>query len=117
MTETVLTVFDMLTADNCCALLVDHRPGLYPTGGDITEAALRNNSIALGKVLHRHNPYGDHIRSAGASRSDRTTSSRSCGAVSGHQAYLSDQDQLVARSPNPCHSRSDRTQESYLLRP
>jgi hypothetical protein len=84
MTETVLAVFDMPTADNCCALLVDHQPGLYPAGGDITVAALRNNSIALAKVLHRHNPYGDHLRSIGASRSDRTTSSRNCGAVSGH---------------------------------
>jgi len=47
--------FEMLTAENCCALLVDHQPGLYLNVSDISMVALRNNSIALAKVLKLHN--------------------------------------------------------------
>ena len=46
--------FEMITADNACALLVDHQPGLYFNTGDISLLALRNNSIALAKVLALH---------------------------------------------------------------
>ncbi len=46
--------FEMITADNACALLVDHQPGLYFNTGDIGLLALRNNSIALAKVLALH---------------------------------------------------------------
>lgn len=46
--------FDMITADNACALLIDHQPGLYINAGDISMLALRNNSIALAKVLALH---------------------------------------------------------------
>jgi len=46
--------FEMITADNVCALLIDHQPGLYFNTGDISLLALRNNSIALAKVLALH---------------------------------------------------------------
>ena len=36
--------FDMITADNACALLIDHQPGLYINAGDISMLALRNKS-------------------------------------------------------------------------
>ena len=54
MTDIIPAVFEMLTPDNCCALLVDHQPGLFLNVGDITPLALRNNSIALAKVLRMH---------------------------------------------------------------
>ena len=34
--------FEMITGDNACALLIDHQPGLYINGGDISMLALRN---------------------------------------------------------------------------
>ena len=46
--------FEMITAYNACALLVDHQPGFYFNTGDISLLALRNNSIALAKVLALH---------------------------------------------------------------
>ena len=46
--------FEMITADNACALLIDHQPGLFINAGDISMLALRNNSIALAKVLALH---------------------------------------------------------------
>ena len=55
MADTILAPFDMLTPDNCCALLVDHQPGLYYTAGDISVAELKSNSIAVAKVLELHN--------------------------------------------------------------
>ena len=54
MTDTIPAEFDMLSADNACALLVDHQPGLYFNMSDMTVLALRNNSIALAKVLRLH---------------------------------------------------------------
>ena len=47
--------FEMVTSDNCCALLVDLQPGLFLQVGDITPAALYNNAIALAKVLKLYN--------------------------------------------------------------
>jgi nicotinamidase-related amidase len=55
MPEATARIFEMISAENCCALLVDHQPGLYLGAGDITLLALRNNSIALAKVLRLHN--------------------------------------------------------------
>jgi len=52
--DTPTATFDMLSADNCCALLVDHQPGLFLFTGDIEPVDLRNNAIALAKVLHMH---------------------------------------------------------------
>lgn len=49
-----MTPFEMLSADNACALLVDHQPGLFLFPGDIDPVHLRNNAIALAKVLHLH---------------------------------------------------------------
>ena len=46
--------YEMVTADNACALLIDHQPGLYFQTGDIAPLALRNNSIGLAKVLALH---------------------------------------------------------------
>ena len=46
--------FEMITADNACALLIDHQPGLYFNTGDIGLLTLRNNSTALAKVLALH---------------------------------------------------------------
>lgn len=46
--------YEMITPDNACALLIDHQPGLYFNAGDIGVHALRNNSIALAKVLALH---------------------------------------------------------------
>ena len=54
MTETIPADFDMLTDDNACALLVDHQPGLYFNQSDMSLLALKNNSIALAKVLALH---------------------------------------------------------------
>ncbi len=47
--------FEMTTPENACALLIDHQPGLYMNTGDISLLALRNNSIALAKVLALYN--------------------------------------------------------------
>ncbi|MBM0745205.1 isochorismatase family protein (plasmid) [Phormidium sp. CLA17] len=47
--------YEMLSADNACALLVDHQAGLMLFTGDIDPVHLRNNSIALAKVLKLHN--------------------------------------------------------------
>ena len=44
----------MITDDNACALLVDHQPGLFFNVSDISREALKNNSIALAKVLALH---------------------------------------------------------------
>lgn len=46
--------FEMLDAKNACALLVDHQAGLMLFTGDIEPLHLRNNSIALAKVLRLH---------------------------------------------------------------
>lgn len=46
--------FDMLSADDTCALLVDHQPGLMLFTGDIDPVHLRNNAVALAKVLAMH---------------------------------------------------------------
>ena len=47
--------YEMLSADNACALLVDHQAGLMLFTGDIDPVHLKNNSIALAKVLKLHN--------------------------------------------------------------
>lgn len=47
-------IFEMLTGENACALLVDHQPGLILFPGDIDPLTLRNNTIALAKVLALH---------------------------------------------------------------
>ena len=54
MTETLPALFEMLSAENACALLVDHQPGLMLFPGDIDPVSLRNNAIALAKVLAMH---------------------------------------------------------------
>jgi nicotinamidase-related amidase len=54
MTETIPADFDMLTADNCCALLIDHQPGLYFQQSDFSNLTLKNNTVALAKVLALH---------------------------------------------------------------
>lgn len=48
------TPFEMLSADNAVALLVDHQAGLMLFTGDIDPVHLRNNSVALAKVLKLH---------------------------------------------------------------
>lgn len=47
--------FEMLSEENACALLVDHQAGLMLFPGDIDPVHLRNNSIALAKVLKMNN--------------------------------------------------------------
>lgn len=47
--------FEMVDAENSVALLVDHQAGLMLFTGDIDPVHLRNNSIALAKVLKLHN--------------------------------------------------------------
>jgi nicotinamidase-related amidase len=47
--------FNMVSAEDTCALLVDHQAGLMLFAGDIDPLHLRNNSIALAKVLAMHN--------------------------------------------------------------
>ena len=47
--------YEMLSADNACALLVDHQAGLMLFTGDIDPVHLKNNLIALAKVLKLHN--------------------------------------------------------------
>ena len=54
MATTAPAQFEMLTDANCCALLVDHQPGLVLNAGDIRPLALINNSVALAKVLALH---------------------------------------------------------------
>lgn len=51
MTDMLHEKFEMLDRDNCVALLVDHQAGLMLFTGDIDPVHLRNNSIALAKVL------------------------------------------------------------------
>lgn len=46
--------FEMVDAENSVALLVDHQAGLMLFTGDIDPVHLRNNSIALAKVLALH---------------------------------------------------------------
>jgi nicotinamidase-related amidase len=48
------TPFEMVDAQNSVALLVDHQAGLMLFTGDIDPVHLRNNSIALAKVLALH---------------------------------------------------------------
>ena len=55
MNQSESSEFEMVTDENCCALLVDHQPGMFLNAGDITPLALQNNSIALAKVLKLHN--------------------------------------------------------------
>ncbi|MCC3415954.1 MULTISPECIES: isochorismatase family protein [unclassified Microcoleus] len=47
--------FEMLDDQNACALLIDHQAGLMLFCGDIDPIHLRNNCIALAKVLKLHN--------------------------------------------------------------
>lgn len=47
--------YEMLDSNNACALLIDHQAGLMLFTGDIDPIHLRNNSIALAKVLKLHN--------------------------------------------------------------
>lgn len=47
--------FEMVSSDNAVALLVDHQAGLMLFPGDIDPVHLRNNSIALAKVLKANN--------------------------------------------------------------
>lgn len=54
MTDSIPADFEMVDDDNCCALLVDHQPGLVFQAGDIGPLELKNNSIALAKVLALH---------------------------------------------------------------
>jgi hypothetical protein len=48
------TPFEMVEAEDNIALLVDHQAWLMPFTGDIDPVHLRNNSIALTKVLEMH---------------------------------------------------------------
>ncbi len=43
--------FSMVTGENCCVLLVDHQPGLVLNALDISPLDLKNNAVALAKVL------------------------------------------------------------------
>lgn len=43
--------YEMLDSENAVALLVDHQAGLMLFPGDIDPVSLRNNSVALAKVL------------------------------------------------------------------
>ncbi len=47
--------YEMIDANNTVALLVDHQAGLMLFSGDIDPIHLRNNSVALAKVLALHN--------------------------------------------------------------
>jgi nicotinamidase-related amidase len=55
MTQYAPAPFEMVDAENSVALLVDHQAGLMLFTGDIDPVHLRNNSIALAKVLALHN--------------------------------------------------------------
>ncbi|MGF1475571.1 MAG: isochorismatase family protein [Geminicoccaceae bacterium] len=46
--------FEMVSAENAFALLVDHQAGLMLFTGDIDPVHLRSNSVALAKVLAMH---------------------------------------------------------------
>lgn len=54
MTSTTAAPFEMVDASNAVALLVDHQAGLMLFTGDVDPLHLRNNSIALAKVLKLH---------------------------------------------------------------
>lgn len=54
MSQNTLRKFEVVTDQNCCALLVGHQFGLLLNGGDVGLLALRNNSIALANVNQMH---------------------------------------------------------------